>query len=251
MDDHFLSDGIALSCHLARPTVAADRATALILCHGYPSTSIGASRSGADLPELADRIAGSMGWLVFTFSFRGCGESEGNFSLFGWIRDVEAAVDHLRDTEGVEHVWLAGFGTGGGLCISAAAGLGDRVVGVATLGAPAGFDEWAGHTRRLLQHSREVGVIRDPDFPPAPDAWAKEFKSVRPVDDATKLSSRPMLVVHGSDDETVPVFDARVIADAHGSAELRIIAGAGHAVRYDPRVVAMLLGWLDRESSSR
>jgi putative redox protein len=38
-----------------------------------------------------------------------------------------------------------------------------------------------------------------------------------------------------------------VISDAHGSAEVRIIAGAGHHLRDDPRAVAVLLGWLDRE----
>jgi putative redox protein len=54
-------------------------------------------------------------------------------------------------------------------------------------------------------------------------------------------------VVHGTDDDSVPDFDARVIADAHGSAEVRIIAGAGHHLRDDPRAVAVLLGWLDRE----
>jgi uncharacterized protein len=45
----------------------------------------------------------------------------------------------------------------------------------------------------------------------------------------------------------VPVFDARVLADAHGSAELRLINGAGHRLRHDPRAVAVLLGWLDRQ----
>ena len=64
---------------------------------------------------------------------------------------------------------------------------------------------------------------------------------------APRLSPRPLLVLHGSDDESVPVFDARVLADAHGAADLRIIDGAGHQLRHDPRAVAVLLGWLDRQ----
>ena len=59
-----------------------------------------------------------------------------------------------------------------------------------------------------------------------------------------------MLVVHGTDDESVPAFDARVVADAHGAAELRMLAGAGHALRHDPRAIAVLLGWLDRQRST-
>jgi uncharacterized protein len=63
------------------------------------------------------------------------------------------------------------------------------------------------------------------------------------------MAPRPLLVLHGSDDEVVPVFDARVIADAHGEAELRIVEGGAHQLRHDPRAVAVLLGWLDRQRS--
>lgn len=219
-----------------------------MLCHGFPDAATGAVGAARDLPELADRMAATMGLLVFTFAFRGCGASQGDFSLSGWVRDISAAIRHLTDTESVESVWLAGFGTGGGLSVIAAVEEGDRVAGVATLGAPAGFDEWASHTRRFLQHCREVGAIKDPSFPHATDNWAREFRTFRPVDAAAQLAPRPMLVVHGSDDESVPVFDGRVLADAHGGAELRLVDGAGHGLRYDPRAISVLLGWIDREN---
>jgi putative redox protein len=47
----------------------------------------------------------------------------------------------------------------------------------------------------------------------------------------------------------VPSLDARALADCHGSAELRIIQGAGHRLRHDPRAVAVLLGWLERQDT--
>ena len=53
--------------------------------------------------------------------------------------------------------------------------------------------------------------------------------------------------MHGSDDEIVPTADSRVLAEAHGSAEIQIISGAGHRLRHDPRAMAILLGWLDRQ----
>jgi putative redox protein len=56
-----------------------------------------------------------------------------------------------------------------------------------------------------------------------------------------------MLIIHGDEDESVPISDARQLAQAHGAAELRILPGAGHRLRHDPRVVAILLGWLDRQ----
>ena len=61
------------------------------------------------------------------------------------------------------------------------------------------------------------------------------------------MADRALLVVHGSEDADVPVIDARVLVDAHGSAELRIISGASHDLRLDPRAVAVLIGWLDRQ----
>jgi putative redox protein len=84
-------------------------------------------------------------------------------------------------------------------------------------------------------------------YPPSFDAWARELREIRAVASMPSVPPRPALVVHGSEDEVVPDFDARVLADAHGQAEMRIIAGAGHRLRHDPRAVAVLLGWLDRQ----
>ncbi|MEZ5227241.1 MAG: hypothetical protein R2710_11355 [Acidimicrobiales bacterium] len=53
-------------------------------------------------------------------------------------------------------------------------------------------------------------------------------------------------MLHGSEDELVPQLDARMVAEAHGAAELRVIQGAGHQLRHDPRALAILLGWLER-----
>ena len=58
-----------------------------------------------------------------------------------------------------------------------------------------------------------------------------------------------MLIVHGGVDDVVPIMDARALADAaEGEVELRVVAGAGHALRHDPRAIAVLLGWLERQS---
>jgi putative redox protein len=121
------------------------------------------------------------------------------------------------------------------------------VRGVAALATPADFDDWGRHPRRLLLHARQVQVIKDPDFPPAFDQWAAAIKSVRPVAAAERLAPRPLLLVHGDSDDLTPPADGRALAGAHGSAEFRLINGAGHELRHDPRAVAVLLGWLARQ----
>jgi len=250
VDVSIASDGLALHGHLARPRSAPGTATpGLVLCHGFPSGKGGGRRSAQSYPELADRIATELGWTVLVFTFRGCGRSEGSFSLGGWQRDVRAATDWLRANEEVLGVWLAGFGTGGALSICAAAA-DPTVLGVAAVAAPADFDDWAGHPRRLLQHAREVGTMADASFPPAFDRWARELREIRAVACVQQLRPRPLLVLHGSEDDAVPVFDARVLADAHGEADLRIIEGGPHQLRHDPRAVAVLLGWLDRQRNA-
>ena len=73
---------------------------------------------------------------------------------------------------------------------------------------------------------------------------------MRAAEAAARLAPRPLMVVHGSEDDSVPVFDARALADAHGAADLRIVQGARHHLRHDPRAIAVLLGWLDRQRAT-
>jgi uncharacterized protein len=56
-------------------------------------------------------------------------------------------------------------------------------------------------------------------------------------------------VLHGSDDPEVVADEARALADAaRPSSELRVVYAAGHRLRHDPRAIAALLGWLDRQA---
>lgn len=245
MDYRFNSGDLILSGHLSEPDTGPTGAPGLVLCHGFPTRGRESPQSGKSFPELADRIASELGWCVLTINFRGCGEAEGEFSLDGWLDDVHAATVHLGGL-GVQGVWLAGFGTGGSLAVCEGA-RNAAVRGVAALATPADFDDWARNPRQLLLHARQVQVVRDPDFPTAFDQWAAAIKSVRPSVAAGELAPRPLLVVHGDSDDLTPQADGRALAAAHGSAEFRLIAGAGHELRHDPRAIAVFLGWLARQ----
>ncbi|MBI3257451.1 MAG: alpha/beta fold hydrolase [Actinobacteria bacterium] len=249
MHDIIESNGLRLAAHLSEPTARAALSArpGLVLCHGFPVGLGHAENAARTYPELADRIAGETGWTVLTFNFRGTGTSEGDFSLQGWLDDLNAAIDHLLGAAGADEVWLAGSSTGGSLAVCAGAN-DQRVRGVAALSARADFDDWVEHPRRFLEHARDVGVIRHAGFPPNVDQWVRELKQIRPIDLVERLAPRPLLLVQGSDDEIVPPSDARLLADYHGSAELHMISGAGHRLRHDPRAVAVLLGWIERQS---
>ena len=249
VERRFAVDGNMLAAHLARPASAGSVQPGAVIVHGFPSEAGGGINSTKTMPAFADLIAAETGFAALTYASRGVADSQGDFSLGGWQRDLAAAVDYLESQVVCDGVWLVGFGTGGALAVVAAAG-DRRVRGVAAVAAPADFEDWARNPRKLLVWAREVGVVRDQDFPSRFDRWAAEIRAVRAVDAAGALADRALLVLHGSDDETVPVFDARVLADACPGTDLRIITGAGHHLRHDPRAVAVLLGWLERQRQS-
>jgi uncharacterized protein len=245
------SGDLTLSAYLAHPARSAATGAGrhgLVLCHGFPVNGPAQQGDpGLGYQGLADRLAADTGWVVLTVSFRGTGQSEGNFSLGGWLADLRAGIDALLDSPGVDGAWLCGFAAGGALCLCAA-GDDPRVRGVAALSAPADFGDRAADARRFVAQARAVGVIRDAKFPADLDAWARELREVRPLQSIAKVPPRPILLVHGANDEAVPLLDARALADAAlGQVELRVLAGAGHRLRHDPRAIAILLGWLDRQ----
>ena len=173
-------------------------------CHGFPTRGRESPQSGMSFPELADRIAAELGWLVLTMNFRGCGKAEGDFSLVGWLDDVAAAV---RPRGGARRRW----------CVARRVRL-RRVRwpwsrGPATPRSGAwppwprrrDFDDWAKHPRRLLLHARQVQVIKDPDFPVDFDALVRRScKAVRPLEAAARFAPRPLLVLHGDTRRPAP-----------------------------------------------
>ena len=249
MNDRFVSNGLSLACHIARPSVENGQGPAIVLCHGFPIASLDAQRAAGTFPQLMDRTAHELGCAAMTFNFRGCGESEGDFSLQGWVDDLRNAITHVLAVSGSRGVILLGTNTGGSIAICVAAD-DPRVVAAGLLSPRADFDDWADHPRRFLEHAREIGAIHDRQFPPSVEEWTREFRRFRPVASARRFAPRPLLVMHGEDDDSVPVSDARQLVNAHGSAELSLFEGAGHRLRHDPRAVAVLLGWLDRIRST-
>lgn len=234
---------------LARPpaTAAAGGPKAVVLCPDFPRTQGVARATLQSLGVLADRIAVDAQWLALALHPRGLADAPGDFSASGWVEDIAEAVGILRSEERAREVFVAGLGLGGALCIAAAAA-DPTIGGVATLGAPADLLSWTGEPKGFLAHARSVGLIRSSNFPPDLDQWTREWRDLRPLALAQKLNPRPVMVIHGSDDDVVPDLDARALADAAGDgADLRLIAGAGHHLRNDPRAVAILLGWLSRQ----
>ena len=106
MNGSFLSGALRLQRYLNVGTARNGARPAVLLCHGFPIGPQDARHSASSFPELIDRIANELGWAGMTFTFRGCGTSEGDFSLQGWVEDLRAAIDHLVAETEPTQVWI-------------------------------------------------------------------------------------------------------------------------------------------------
>jgi uncharacterized protein len=229
----------------ASTTPAGDpRRAPVVLCHDLPRPKGSAADVALTFPALADRLTRESGRPVVAATLRGAGDSAGDFSALGWLEDLAFVTE--QEIPETSPRLVVGFGFGGVLALHLAA-RDERIGAVACLGTPASLAPLTGDPAALVERCTRAGVITTPGFPASLEAWAKEVTVLNPDEDAAQLKGRPLLVVDGSDDPDVPVADARALAEAAtGPSELHVVYGAGHWLRADPRVVAILVGWLER-----
>jgi fermentation-respiration switch protein FrsA (DUF1100 family) len=236
-------DGTPLRGEMLSP--ASPRAL-VVLCHGIPLSRPDPSDGG--YPELAQRIS-DRGYGVLYVNFRGTGDSGGDFSLAGWYSDLAAVMGFAADelSRAFPGLVMAGFSAGGALAIRHAAECGG-VAGVATFAAPADFTKIfpREHLFALLELAKDVGIIRRFDFPPDPFEFYAELESFAAIDFVSRVSPIPLMLVHGDEDEMVPVEEGvRLFEAARDPRELVVLSGGGHRLRQDPRSLECLTAWLD------
>ncbi len=216
------------------------------LCHGIPAGTPPVPGDGG-YPLLAEEICGR-GMAVLIFNFRGTGPSGGNMDLWGWTEDLRAVIDLIHCLSGVDASRLALFGFSGGAAVSVCVAAADLRVSCVAIGAcPADFSLLS-QTRdasAYVAHFREIGAIRDQDFPLSIHEWLEGFRKVRPIDWIHRISPRPLLMIHSNDDETVGIDQGqRLFKKAKGPKEFVILDGAGHRLRHDSRVLEAFSTWV-------
>lgn len=238
-----ICDGIRLA---AGGYVPEDARGAAVLLHGIPSvTPPDADDDG--YPGLA-RQFGEKGWAAAWVDMRSVRGSKGFFSIEGWVRDAQAVVDAVRGTEGFSGLPLAIVGSSaGGAVACEVVARGASIDALVMLAAPATWlsfaaDEGAAVTRI----TQEAGMALTPETVADPTGWVEEFTSVTAERSVTKVKI-PTLIVHGTDDDVVPVEHAELLGERAPRADVRVIRGAGHQLRRDPEAMAVVFGWLERK----
>lgn len=198
----------------------------VIMSHGLES-----SKDGDKWVALARRLC-EAGFSSLRFSYRGCGEgpekSEGEFqdtTLTGRIQDFRAAIRFLENA-GVDTSRLGVVGSSfGGMVALAARDVSIKAyVVVATPSRPA-------TAMAELFKRYQNGTFFD--LPSGRRIKQEVLIDMQSYDicQAVAQIARPLLIIHGSHDETVPIFHAREIYRCAGEPKrLEIIDGANHSI---------------------
>jgi len=238
------SDGLKLAGEVYIPSEN-QPCPALCICHGIPATAYNPQDRG--YATLAQRFCAA-GFLTLIFSFRGTGKSQGNLDILGWTRDLGAAIDFLYHLSQVNKARICLLGFSGGAAVSLYVAAHDsRISSLVACACPADFSLLAGgeEAPSSIQRFREIGAIRDKDFPPSMEEWLRGFEVISSLHWVDKISPRPLLLVHGDADEVVPVEQAhKLYQKAEEPKELVIVPGARHKLRLEEKAMDAVLDWL-------
>jgi len=234
----------------------------LILCHGLPPATVPQPEAIAETPEeedggyaaLARQCTTTLGIPSFHFNFRGAGESGGDFDLLGWSRDLIAFMDYWEQKRGAgQGFTLWGFSAGGAVSAFVAAA-DPRVKNLIMAASPVNFKEifLKENLSELILRFRTTGIIKAPGFPPDPRQWLNNIHTVDPLSHLARFAPRPLLLIHGSGDELIPLNHVFRLYEAAGPGkELIILPGARHQLRKEKKAVENCLRWLEKITDPR
>lgn len=215
--------------------------TRAVVVHGFGTGGCRTCGFKGRLGEFAASLA-KRGFNVLLFDLRGHGRSSDAHYTFGLRekRDVEGAVDWLlaRDFQ-PGAIGVLGESMGGATSIMATA----EEPAIGALVTDSAFAD----LNRVLQveFPRRSGLPRF--FLPGAYLMGRvitgeDLSTARPVDVIGKIAPRPVLLVHGTADDFIPIEHLQLLAHAAPKSEIWIVDGATHVESYtkDPQ------GYLDR-----
>lgn len=209
------------SLRLSAWYVPGSKSEAIILVHGIHANRL------ALLPQAI--MLHEAGYHLLLLDLRGHGLSEGNFVTYGHREalDVQAAADYLMTRPSVERMGIIGTSMGGAAVVRAAA-LDPRLEAIVIESSYSSLPD------AVEDAFDDLSVFPRWPFAPLLIALAEQRVGVEinQVDSARELSEmqpRPLLIIHGQNDQLFPPDHAqRLYAAAHEPKTLWIIDTLGH-----------------------
>ncbi len=239
-------DGIRLNIKLDMPTgwQPGQKCPLVVVIHGFTGhieeTHIVAVSKGIN----------AVGFATLRADMYGHGHSDGEFkkhTLFKWMTNALTVIDYARTLDFATDIYLCGHSQGGLLVMLAAALKHDVIKGLIPL-SPA----WM--IPEIARKGELLGERFDPDhIPEKLHGWhdldldgnyARVAQTIH-VEEAIDRYRGPVLIVHGDEDEAVPVEYGIRAAKRYADAKLVLIEGDDHCYdRHLDRVVDAVQDWL-------
>ena len=232
----FEIDGVRLNAKLELPDSEEEKSPLLILCHGFTGHM--------EEPHIlgAAGAARAAGYAVLRVELYGHGHSGGSFrdhNIRIWVEELVQIIDRMRRLDFVSRIYLSGHSQGGLAVMLAAAERKDAVAGLIPL-SPAWMIPGASRLGNMLGHPFDPDNI--PEEIPLENGlilgggYVRVAQSIE-VEPAILAYEGPVLIVHGTADETVPYPFAEQAAALYKHCTLVPIEGDTHC--FDLHLEAM------------
>ena len=234
------SKGNKLCGILSNPTSQKEKPI-IILCHGFST-----SKEGRTYVRI-EEILNDKGISTFRFDFFGHGESEGKFeeiTAFEAVDDIQNAIKFLRES-GYKKIGLVGSSFGGMASIIEAGKT--NALYVLALKSPVSDYMALVHSRvdeQDIKNWKEKGIIDvtgiDGEARKLKYSFYEEAEKVKAYEAAQNIKI-PTLIVHGDEDETVPIEQSKKTASLIRNCRLEIIEGGDHTYSQSEHFEKMLV----------
>lgn len=243
-----LDDGIRLSAILERPDAV--RCPLVIVLHGFSSSK--------EKPHTlaACEAMREAGFATLRFDLYGHGESGGAFkdhTLYKWISNTLAVIGYARTLDFVTDIYLSGHSQGG-LTAALVGGMAPDLIKGLILRAPAFM------IPRVAREGNMLGWRFDPLRIPDEIKIAQGFalggnyvrvaQTIRP-EDAVERFPGPVLLLHGEEDDVVPLKDSREAAARYQNCRLEALSGETHHFdRRTDQMKTIIREWLEERKNA-
>ncbi len=200
----------------------------IIICHGFR----GAKENGGKIFPFARRL-NNLGAGVLAFDFSGSGESEGDFSTITLTRqaaDLQSVIQYARQRLPAPLI-LLGRSFGGSTVLAGAAGTSgiDAYVFWSTpVDVAETFGRILGADYGRMQAGEQVTLSDMGGSFTLQAELVQDFGRHNLRERAAALQGKPVMVIHGEQDEVVDPANAALLATLAGTEELVVFPGADH-----------------------
>lgn len=220
-----------------------DQQRAIILVHGRDANrtvafeEIESETAKGHFPEFAAALQ-KADFSVLMIDLRGHGESGPSQYTFGILErgDVEAAVDWLSE-KGYQPGKIGIFGLSLGSAASVGAAYDDPRVGALVLDSlfadfnpiiEAQFVNESGLPKVFVYSVLMMTQLR----------YGVDLRTAKPIDEIVQFAPRPILLIHCTDDELIPISHMEQIKEAVPTAQTWVVPGCVHPEAYLKEPVA-------------